>query len=144
MKLLKKCLILIVTAAMLLGFSSCKHAISKEDATARTEAFVSAIGEARYEDAAALMHPSRETSPSDVKMYITSLEDEYGIDFGAGFSIERYTGMKSSAYDSLYEGGYYELTCVAVSGEHSFEFRIEIVKNEYGYGIHNFHFDFSK
>ena len=143
MKLLKRIAVILLAVILLLLFTACRYSIPREEAVQRAESFALAISEARYEDAAELMHPSRETSPSDLKMYFTATEKDYDVTF-AGFTIESYTGEKFSAHNTLYEGGYYELTCKASAGDREFEFRIEIVQNEYGYGIHNFHFDFSE
>lgn len=139
LRLLALTLLLLTFAAIL---SSCGKGIPADEAKERAESFVTAVGEERYKDAAALMHPSRETAGDDVKMYFSSMTTEYGVDFTKNFRVLRWSNFRSSVYNSDYEGSYYELTGTAAADEAEFEIRVEIVRNEYGYGIHNIHFDF--
>ena len=132
-------LLLLALAALL---AACGKGIPADEAKERAESFIAAVGEERYKDAAALMHPSRETAGDDVKMYFSSMTTEYGVDFTKNFRVLRWSGFRSSVYNSDYEGSYYELTGTAAADEAEFEIRVEIVRNEYGYGIHNVHFDF--
>lgn len=135
-------LALLLALTLLALLPSCGNAISGDEAKERASALVAAVGEERYKDAAALMHPSRETAGDDIKMYFTSMTTEYGIDFTKDFQIKSWNGFRSSAYNSAYEGSYYELTGIATADGKEFEIRVELVRNDYGYGIHNFHFDF--
>ena len=127
---------------LLLSAVSCGHKIAEEDAQKTAEDFVLAIAESRYDDAASLMHPVCETSGGDIRQYFEATISSYGVKSLSDFRIESVTDTKLVDNDDLYEGAYCSLTTIASADGKTFEFRVEIVKNDLGYGIHNFHFDF--
>lgn len=84
------------------------------------------------------MHPER---PADLQEFFVSLENEKNIDFSS-INIEKYTGFRSSFYDSSVDGSAYSLTMEIAVSDKIVQMEIEIVKNDAGYGIYNLDIDF--
>ena len=137
------CLALIMLLLSLLSLASCGHEIEEAEAKTQTETFVLAISEKRYDDAASCMHPVRETAGGDLRQYFEVTAQNYDVDFENSFSILRYTEVKCEKNEKLYDGAYCVLTAKAKAGEKTFALTVELVKNDSGFGIHNFHFDFA-
>jgi len=84
------------------------------------------------------LHPKR---PADLQEFFEALENENDVDF-ASINIEKYTGFKSSWYDSSVGGSTYSLKMKIAVSDKIIEAEIEIVKNDNGYGIYNLDIDF--
>ena len=116
------------------SFTSCGNGIKGDEAKAFINDFFAAIVTEDYDKAESFLHPDR---PADLETFLLDVEKEKDVDFQAGIEIEKYTGFSSSMYDSTVNGSTYELTMRTKVGDKTVKFKIEIVKNETGYGIYN-------
>lgn len=69
------------------------------------------------------------------------MENEKNVDFSS-INVEKYTGFKSSWYDSSVGGSTYSLTMKIAASDKIIQMEVEIVKNDAGYGIYNLNIDF--
>ena len=133
-RLLAICLIIMFA----LSLSACTDGISKDEAKAHISGFLEKVSTDDYKAAEEFLHPER---PADLQAFFDGIESENEIDF-SNISIEKYTGFKSSLYDSTVNGSAYSLTMDVSSSGKSFQMEIEIVENDNGYGIYNLDIDF--
>lgn len=133
-KSLQILMLCIALSTFIFLLSSCSEGIQGSEAKAHINEFFDAIVDEDYSKAESLLHPER---PGDLKRFFDNIEDANSIDFQEGIEIEEYTGFSSALYDSTVKGSTYELTMKTTVGEKKFEFTIEIVKNEAGFGIYN-------
>ena len=134
---------LVILLACICAFSliSCVNGakgINGDEAKAFISDFFAEIVAENYVEAESYLHPER---PADLETFLLGIEEEESIDFQAGIEIEKYTGFKSSFYDSSVGGSTYELTIRTKVGDEKVSFTIEIVNNENGYGIYNLDID---
>ncbi len=133
----KKTVICLLTLVLLLGsLTSC---IDGKKAKGTVEDFLSAVEAGDFETAKTYLHPER---PADLSTYFGNVEATEQVDFQSGIAITKYTGVKSSHYDSSVGGSVYETTARAKLDGKSVTITVEIVENEAGYGIYNFNIDF--
>ncbi len=133
--------VLTVMLLLLAALLSCSGGVTREEAQTASESLFAALSEGDYEAAAALFHPDTDTTADILASYCEGLASERGIDLSKGATIERYTGMSSSLYDSGVGGSRYELTMKVKVGETTATFRVEVVRNDSGFGIANLHCD---
>ena len=100
--------------------------------------FLVEVSSGDYNDAEEFLHPDR---PADLEKFLTSIESKEGIDFKSGITIEKFTGFSAAFYDSTVGGSALELSFKAKVGDVTVKFKIEIVKNDSGYGIYNLDID---
>lgn len=93
------------------------------------------LSEERYEDAAALFHPSYGITVSEIEALADVLADTYGVDVKDGIVLKRTTGFQSSAYTTEVDGARYEMSMNVTIGGKAFDAVIVIVRNDAGYGI---------
>lgn len=117
---------------------SCGDGIATDEAKVFINDFLTAVSAEDYAKAEEFLHPDR---PAELEPFINECEEQKGIDFSSGVSIERYTGFNYSYYDSTVDGSSYELTMKAKVGDKSVSITVEIVQNDNGYGIYNFYID---
>lgn len=134
----KSIIIVIIALALCFSLVACNGAIKKKDAQEITEAFVLAIENGDFEKAKTYLHPEK---PLDLEKYFNGIEERTGVDFQNGIEIKRYTDFSSSLYESEVDGADYELEMNVIVDGVAFEFSIDIVKNDLGYGIYDFEFD---
>lgn len=120
---------------------SCENAVSSDEAKDLSLEMFECIEKDLYEDAAGLMHPSRETSAEFLQSYIEEIEQETGADFSDGIEIDRQIGFSSALYDSDVKGSRYGIKYIVKVGEYTFEAEVEIVRNDEGFGIYDIEFD---
>ncbi|MBQ3490660.1 MAG: hypothetical protein IJA86_08730 [Clostridia bacterium] len=137
-KTFKNLLISMLCLGCLLSLASCSGGIKGDEAKAFIRDFFDAVVAEDYSKAETFLHPER---PADLEKFFLNIEDLENLDFQAGITIERYTGVSVSYYDSTVDGSTYELTMRTKVGEETVKFTIEIVKNENGYGIYNLDVD---
>ena len=118
--------------AICFSLASCKGGIDRAEAKAFINDFFSCIENEDYEKAATFLHPS---CNADLKSFFESIEEAKGIDFQSGISVEKYTAMSYSFYDSRIGGSMYQLTMIMKIGESSENITVAVVKNSDGYGI---------
>ena len=121
--------------------TSCENAVSSDEAKKQALEMFECIEKDLYEDAANLMHPSRQATAEFLQSYIEDIEKETGADFSNGIEIDRQIGFSSSLYDSEVKGSRYEIEYVVKIGEYRFEADIEVVRNDDGFGIYDIEFD---
>ena len=121
--------------ALVLCFASCEGGIKGDEAKATINEFFAALASEDYEKAESLLHPDR---PADLEDFIKHVESRKSLDFSEGITIEKYTGISSSYYNSAVDGSTYGLDMKVKIGDTTARISIELVKNEYGYGIYNF------
>ena len=134
-KLFRNVLLSLICCFCICSLVSCGKGISGDEAKSYIRNFFDAIVAEDYAQAETFLHPDR---PADIEAFILSIEEAKDLDFGDGIEIEKYTGFSSSLYDSTVGGSSYELTMQTKVGENNVKIKIEIVKNEAGYGIYNF------
>lgn len=117
---------------------SCSDGIDGDEAKSFISDFFVAIVAEDYEKAETFLHPER---PADLETFLLNIEETENLDFQAGITVEKYTGVSSSYYDSTVDGSTYELTIKTNVAESVVKFTIEIVQNENGYGIYNLDID---
>ena len=137
-RIFKQLLIFTLCLTCLFSFASCSGGIKGDEAKAFIRDFFDAIVAEDYAQAETFLHPER---PGDLEAFFLNIEEEETIDFQAGITVERYTGISAAYYDSSVAGSTYELTMRTKVGEKTVKFTIEIVKNENGYGIYNLDVD---
>ena len=137
---MKKIIAAALLLMILLSVTAC-GGIKSDDAKQSLTDLTACLAEARYEDAAKLMHADvTDVTAQAFEDYVASMKENHGIDFSAGVEIEKYTGFSSSAYNSEYDGSGYELRGNAEIGEKSVTFEILVVDNDNGDGIYGFSF----
>ncbi len=137
MKLCKRLIpCLIVLVMLLCSLTSC---IDGDRAKGTVSDFLAAVEKEDFELAETYLHPER---PADLKEYFNMVEEAKQVDFQAGIEILRYSGFKSSHYDSTVGGSTYETTVKAEIGGKNVSITVEVVENDVGYGIYNFTIDF--
>ena len=132
-------LAVLLTAVM--SLTACSGGVTREETQTASEALFAALSKGDYEAAAALFHPETGMTADNVAAFCEQLNSQTGLDFSEGATIERYTGMSTSFYDSNVGGSRYELTMQVKVGETSATFRVEVVRNDGGFGISNLHYD---
>lgn len=137
-KIWKHLLISVLCLSCLFSFASCSGGIKGDEAKAFIRDFFDAVVAADYSQAETFLHPDR---PGDLEAFFLNIEEQENVDFQAGITVERYTGVSAAYYDSSVAGSTYELTMKTKVGEETVKFTIEIVKNENGYGIYNLDVD---
>ena len=120
------------------SLSACSGGISGDEAKSHINGFFEKVSSEDYEAAEGFLHPER---PADLQEFFVSLENEKNIDFSS-INIEKYTGFRSSFYDSSVDGSAYSLTMEIAVSDKIVQMEIEIVKNDAGYGIYNLDIDF--
>ena len=138
MKKIKSIILIIVAIALCFTLVACSGAIKRKDAKELTKGFVSAIEDGDFEKAKTYLHPER---PLDLEKYFNGIEERANVDFQNGVEIKRYTDFSASLYDSDVDGADYELEMNVIVDGVAFEFSVEIVKNDGGYGIYDFEID---
>lgn len=129
-------LAVLLVAAM--SLTACAGAVTREETQAASEALFAALSKEDYEAAAALFHPETATTADSVAAFCKQLHSQTGLDFSKGATIERYTGMSTSASIG---SSRYELTMKVKVGETTATFRVEVVRTDNGFGISNLHYD---
>ncbi len=117
---------------------ACSSGISGDEAKSHINGFFEKISSEDYEAAEEFLHPER---PADLQEFFEALKNEKNVDFSS-INIEKYTGFKSSWYDSSVDGSTYSLTMKIAVSDKIIQMEIEIVKNDAGYGIYNLDVDF--
>ncbi len=135
---MKKIACVFVVLMVVFSFSACSGGISGDEAKSFINEFFEKVSSEDYEAAEEFLHPER---PVDLQNFFEALENGENIDFSS-INIEKYTGFKSSWYDSSIGGSTYSLTMKAAASDRIFRMEIEIVKNDNGYGIYNLDIDF--
>ncbi len=134
-RVFKNILVFTLSCLCVISLVSC---IKGDEAKTFINDFFAAIVAEDYDKAEEFLHPER---PADLETFLLGIENEEGIDFQSGITIERYTSVSSAYYDTSVEGSTYELTMRTKVGDDTVKFTIEIVKNENGYGIYNLDLD---
>ncbi|MBQ8303652.1 MAG: hypothetical protein IJX79_03460 [Clostridia bacterium] len=135
---MKKIACVFVVLMVVFSFSACSGGISGDEAKSHINGFLEKIEAEDYEAAEEFLHPER---PGDLQEFFEALESEENVDFSS-INIEKYTGFKSSMYDSSVGGSTYSLTMKIAASDKIIRMEIEIVKNDNGYGIYNLDIDF--
>lgn len=129
-------LAVLLVAAM--SLTACAGAVTREETQTASEALFAALSKEDYEAAAALFHPETATTADNIAAFCEQLYSQTGLDFSEGATIERYTGMSTSASIG---SSRYELTMKVKVGETTATFRVEVVRTDNGFGISNLHYD---
>jgi hypothetical protein len=129
-------LAVLLTAVM--SLTACAGAVTREETQAASEALFAALSKEDYEAAATLFHPDTATTADNIAAFCEQLHSQTGLDFSEGATIERYTGMSTSASIG---SSHYELTMKVKVGETTATFRVEVIRNDNGFGIANLHCD---
>lgn len=133
-----KCIVpVLVVLAVIFSFAGCSGGISRDDAKAHIREFFDAIETKDYEQASTLLHPER---PADLEAFFEGLSYTEDLDFSK-IEITKYTGFSSSYYDSTVGGSTYSLSMNVKVGGNEIKMKIEIVRNDNGFGIYNFDID---
>ncbi|MBE6903109.1 MAG: hypothetical protein E7480_00680 [Ruminococcaceae bacterium] len=135
---MKKLMSIFLAFMCVFVLSACSGGISGDEAKSHINGFFEKIEAEDYEAAEEFLHPKR---PADLQEFFEALENENDVDF-ASINIEKYTGFKSSWYDSSVGGSTYSLKMKIAVSDKIIEAEIEIVKNDNGYGIYNLDIDF--
>lgn len=114
---------------IVMTFASC---IKTDRARATVSDFLKAVETEDYEGAMTLWHPDYAANMSG---YIAELEQRYDADFSAGVTVRKYTGFKSSAYDTNVGGSFYSTSFIADVGGREATIYVELIENDNGYGI---------
>ncbi len=120
----------------MISLASCSARVTREETQTLTNDFLAAITAEDYEKAQSLLHPDL---TDDVKSALQGIEDKLNVDFQKGVTIEKYTGLRTSFYDSSIGGSSYELTMRAKIGDVSVELQVAVVRNNNGFGIYSFY-----
>jgi hypothetical protein len=133
------CLVLLLLAA-----SACeKGGIPRERSEATAKDFLLAFMTLRGEDASLLMHPSRASTGEDLNKYNAHILKEYGVDSSKSPSILKESSYTAEKNREGYGGAYTAWTFSVSADGKTFSATVEIVLNDDGYGVYNFHFDFA-
>ena len=132
--------ILAALCLLLASLTACSGGVTREETQTASESLFVALSEGDYEAAAALFHPDKSKTPDELSSYCEMLVADYDVDLTDGAVIERYTGMTSAFYDSNVDGSLYELVMEIKVGDTSTIFRVQVVRNDAGFGIWNFAF----
>ena len=132
--------ILAALCLLLTSLTACSGGVTREETQTASESLFVALSEGDYEAAAALFHPDKSKTPDELSSYCEMLVADYDVDLTDGAVIERYTGMTSAFYDSSVDGSLYELVMEIKVGDTSTIFRVQVVRNDAGFGIWNFAF----
>ena len=136
---MKKMVSLFLVFMLVFALSACSGGISKDEAKSHIDGFLEKISSEDYKAAEGFLHPER---PADLQTFFTGIENENKVDF-SNISIEKYTGFKSTLFDSTVNGSTYSLTMEISNADKNFQMEIEVVKNDNGYGIYNLDIDFA-
>jgi hypothetical protein len=137
---LKVIISVILVLVLSLSLISCGDRVKKSEAKETAEAFLSAIAGGDFESAKSYLHPEK---PLDLQKYFDAIEGRVGVDFQAGIELKRYTDYSSSVYESEVDGSEYDLEANIIVDGVAFEFSVEIVRNDLGYGIYSFEVDYN-
>jgi hypothetical protein len=137
---LKVIISVILVLVLSLSLISCGDRVKKSEAKETAEAFLSAIADGDFESAKSYLHPEK---PLDLQKYFDAIEGRVGVDFQAGIELKRYTDYSSSVYESEVDGSEYDLEANIIVDGVAFEFSVEIVRNDLGYGIYSFEVDYN-
>ena len=144
MKTVTKILSVLFLALLLLAVSACeKGGIPKTQSEATAKDFLLAFMEKRGADAALLMHPSRASTGEDLNEYGAYILEEYGVDLSKSPSILKEASYTAEKNREGYGGAYTAFTFTVSADGKTFSATVEIVQNDDGYGVYNFHFDFA-
>ena len=135
---MKKIACILLTFMILFSLSACSGGISGDEAKAHINEFLEKVESEDYAAAEEFLHPER---PANLQEFFEALENEKNVDFSS-INIEKYSGFKSSFYDSSVDGSTYSLTMKIAASDKIIQMEIEIVKNDNGYGIYNLDIDF--
>lgn len=123
---------LLLLFCFLLSLSAC---IKMSEAKDMATAVFSCLSETRYEDAAALFHPSYGIKATEMESLVGVLAESYDADVKDGIVIERTVNYKASGYTTEVDGSRCEMTMNIAIGEKTLRATIVIVRNDAGYGI---------
>ena len=139
---MKKLCIRAISALLLISLAlTLVSCISSEDAKASANELFTCLEEGRYEDAVALCHPiSGVQSGETFASLADQIKEALGVTFTDGIEIVRYTGFKTSAYESSVDGSRYDLAMEITIGGVTVPAQVVIVDNDDGYGIGGVHF----
>ena len=144
MKTVTKILSVLCLALLLLAVSACeKGGIPKTQSEETAKDFLLAFMEKRGEDAALLMHPSRASTGADLDKYAVFILEEYGVDLTKEPRIVKESAYTADENREGYGGAYTAFTFTVSADGKTFSATVEIVQNDDGYGVYNFHFDFA-
>lgn len=135
---MKKVASIFLILMFVFSLSACSGGISGDEAKSHINGFLEKIEAEDYEAAEEFLHPER---PADLQEFFEALENKKNFDFSS-INIEKYTGFKSSFYDSSVGGSTYSLTMKIADSDKIIRMEIEIAKNDNGYGIYNLDIDF--
>ena len=135
---MKKVVCIFLAFMIVFSLSACSGGISGDEAKSYINEFLGKVSSGDYKAAEELLHPER---PADLREFFEAFENENNVDFSS-INIEKYTGFKSSWYDSSVDGSTYSLTMKIAVSDKIIQMEIEIVKNDGGYGIYNLDIDF--
>ena len=136
---MKKLFCIFLVLVFVVSLCACSGGISGDEAKSHINGFIEKIESEDYEAAEEFLHPVR---PADLQEFFEALENEENVDFSS-INIEKYTGFKSTWYDSSVDGSTYSLTMKIALSDRIIQMEIEIVKNDGGYGIYNLNVDFN-
>ena len=144
MKHMIRILAVLCIALLLFAFSACeKGGIPKSQSEVTAKDFAIAFMEKRGADASLLMHPSRVSSGEDLDKYTVYILEEYGVDLTKAPSIVKESAYTADESREGYGGAYTSFTFTVTADGKTFLMTVEIVQNDIGYGVYNFHFDFA-
>ena len=135
---MKKVASIFLILMFVFSLSACSGGISGDEAKSHINGFLEKIEADDYEAAEEFLHPE---CSADLQEFFETLENENKADFSS-IDIQKYTGFKSSFYDSSVGGSTYSLTMKIAATDKIIQMEIEIVKNDAGYGIYNLDIDF--
>ena len=128
-------LLLLITVALPFSFAACSGGIDRETADAFIEDFFAEIKKDHYGRAETFFHPDQFT---DIEKYLKTVEEEKGLDFSNGITVERRSNIQIAYYDSEVGGSRYGVTLDAKVGDTEVTIVVVIVQSENGYGVYEF------
>ncbi len=122
--------------ALLVCLTGCYGFIDKEDAKACFGELLTALSQDDYEAAEACLHPSLLSAlDASVKDAFSALEQQAGVDFSAGTSVKKYTGIHTYAGTGK---ATYQMTAILLIGGSETECTFTVLKDKAGFGISEF------
>ena len=131
---MKKTVLIMVVLILVVSLAGC-GGVAIDEGKETFNAFLSCIENEDYEGAVALSHPSAGITADALRDYVEKVENQAGVDFSKGVSIDRITGFMSNFSTS---GSSLEMEGKLIIDAKSFSFRVVISKNSNGYGVSNF------
>lgn len=135
---MKKLIGIFLVFVFSVSLCACSDGISGDEAKSHINGFLEKIESKDYVAAEEFLHPE---CPADLQVFFETLEDENDVDFSS-INIEKYTGFKTSLFNSTVGGSTYSLAMKVAASDKIIQMEIEIVKNDNGYGIYNLNIDF--